>query len=601
MNDNIQPESEPAASEPVPQASIDELIENLPDQFPAAVDIIKTDIVPYLLDCSPGVRDHYIKIIKKRTHAASIKCVSLLIDEVAEEINDSVSCSDSDAVIETTTTDPEIIEGAEQIALDPMLFKKKIDIVNQLGVINERKNIGFYQLVIDSRLLPMGSAGSDALAMKNSGHYGAGKSFPLFISLKLYPKNAYHLISSGSEKSLYSIAGGLTHKVLILAEALALESSGRKDNELAYAIRTLVSEGQIKYQTTAWVDKKPLTIIKKIAGPTSLVTTTIKGKLEDQLDDRMITVHPNTSAMQTKDIIERTAEKASGGGMVVDEKMIQAYQYFHDSLISADVVVPYAGGIAAFVSRNGSLPISARRSFKRVLSAIKTITLLYQKQRRRDAQGRFIADISDYAIVYQLMEESFAESLGDVKRYTDDRIQMIEAAGTMTPRQLAKRTGVSTAAISQWSKPLLDKGVLGWCDENDAVFGDDLALEKAKRSGKAYLVVVGGNSLPSPFQLTGDPAWDRGGDLWTAYDLGVDQGGVDDQKLLETRDEISESVEDSDIDSDGTGEGVKALSGKTNDEIKKIMESFREKQVVDEQDQEAGKQLYLDFSNVLSM
>jgi hypothetical protein len=104
-------------------------------------------------------------------------------------------------------------------------------------------------------------------------------------------------------------------KALILAEALALESSGRKDNELAYAIRTLVSEGQIKYQTTAWVDKKPVTIIKKIAGPTSLVTTTIKGKLEDQLDDRMITAHPNTSAMQTKDIIERTAQTASGNGM----------------------------------------------------------------------------------------------------------------------------------------------------------------------------------------------------------------------------------------------------------------------------------------------
>jgi hypothetical protein len=68
--------------------------------------------------------------------------------------------------------------------------------------------IGLYNLVIDSRLLPMGSAGSDALAMKNSGHYGAGKSYPLFMSLLLYPKSAYHLISSGSEKSLYQIEGG---------------------------------------------------------------------------------------------------------------------------------------------------------------------------------------------------------------------------------------------------------------------------------------------------------------------------------------------------------------------------------------------------------
>ena len=417
MTDNIQPELQ---TEP---STIDILIENLPEQFPAAVDIIKFDIAPHLIDCNPGVRDHYIKVIKKRTNAASIKSVSMLIDEATQEINASVAGNDSDAVIETTIIDPEIIDAAEQIAFDPMLFRKKMDIINQLGVINERKNIGLYQLVIDSRLLPMGSAGSEALAMKNSGHYGAGKSFPLFTTLKLYPKSAYRLISSGSEKSLYSIEGGLQHKVLILAEALALESNGRKDNELAYAIRTLVSEGQIKYQTTAWVDKKPVTIIKKIAGPTSLVTTTIKGKLEDQLDDRMITAHPNTTVNQTRDIIERTAETASGNGVVVDEMIIRAYQHYHDSLVSAEVVIPFAQDIAAFVSQNGSLPLSARRSFKRVLSGAKTITLLHQKQRSRDEQGRFIADISDYAIAYQLLEESFAESLGNVKRYTDDRIR----------------------------------------------------------------------------------------------------------------------------------------------------------------------------------
>ena len=101
----------------------------------------------------------------------------------------------------------------------------------------------------------------------------------------------------------------------------------------------------------------------------------------------------------------------------------------------------------------------------------------------------------------------------------------------MTPRELAERTGVSTAAISQWSKPLIEKGVLTWCDETGVVFGDDLALEKAKRSGKAFLCVAGGKSLPSPFQLTGDPRWDKGGDLYAAYDLQLDDGSGDDDRL----------------------------------------------------------------------
>jgi hypothetical protein len=57
MTDNQQQE----------KSTIDELIENLPDQFPDAVDMIKFDIAPHLIECNPGVRDHYIKVIKKRT------------------------------------------------------------------------------------------------------------------------------------------------------------------------------------------------------------------------------------------------------------------------------------------------------------------------------------------------------------------------------------------------------------------------------------------------------------------------------------------------------------------------------------------------------
>ena len=200
-----------------------------------------------------------------------------------------------------------------------------------------------------------------------------------------------------------------------------------------------------------------MTFVKSIEGPTSLLTTTIKGKLEDQLDDRMITIHPNTSVLQTKDILDRTASVAAGNNGAVDEKTISAWKRFHDCLVSVEVVIPYAADIASFVSKQGSLPLSVRRSFKRVLSAIKTITLLYQKQRAQDEQGRFIADMTDYTIAYQLLEESFAESLDHTKRYTDERIEVVESEGIMTPKALSEKIGVSTSAISQWLKPLIEK------------------------------------------------------------------------------------------------------------------------------------------------
>ena len=242
-------------SDQTSQSPIDALIDQLPENFPSAVETIKYEIAPLLVDCNPGIVDHYVKTIKKKTKAASIKSVSMLIDESINEMENSVNESSS-PIEDIQTADPEVIEAADQIAHDPMLFKNKIDIINQLGVVGERRNIGLYQLVIDSRILPLAGAGSEALAIKNSGHYGAGKSYPLFTCLKLYPKCTYHLITSGSEKSLYSIEGGLKHKALILAEALALESHGNRDNELAYGIRSLVSEGHLKYQYTGFKDKK---------------------------------------------------------------------------------------------------------------------------------------------------------------------------------------------------------------------------------------------------------------------------------------------------------------------------------------------------------
>lgn len=188
--------------------NLEELIEQLPEQFPDAV------VAPLLLDCNAGVQDHYIKTIKKKTGAASIKSVSLIIDEAIERINTEETASDKNELDEISK-DPEVQKMAEQIAQDSMLLKNKIDLIGQLGVIGERKNIALYMTVLDSCLLPMGSTGSEALAIKNSGPYGAGKFHPMFACLRLYPKEAYHLITSGSAKSLYHVQGGLKHKALI--------------------------------------------------------------------------------------------------------------------------------------------------------------------------------------------------------------------------------------------------------------------------------------------------------------------------------------------------------------------------------------------------
>jgi hypothetical protein len=73
----------------------------------------------------------------------------------------------------------------------------------------------------------------------------------------------------------------------------------------------------------------------------------------------------------------------------------------------------------------------------------------------------------------------------------------------------------------------------------------------------------------------------HGGDLWAAYDLALgDPAGDSDQASAMIENLSSEAVESFDAGhSKGTDmTAVNALSGKSNDEIKKLLESLRDKQ-----------------------
>jgi len=531
---------------PLESPSIEALIDSLPESFPQATDTIKRHIAPLMTGADEGLRDHYVTLIKKRTNAASKHSVKVLIQSTLEKLQEEPGESPLRQEDSSKGLDPEILERVGEIKLDPQLFKKRMDLVSLQGVTGERSTIGLYTLIIDSAKLPMGQGGSKALAGKNSGPQGSGKSHTMFKVLTLFSPNDYHLITSGSSKSLYNMDKDLMYKALILTEALTLEGKNG-DTELAYAIRSLVSEGMLTYQYTGFEEGKKVTKIQHMAGPTALITTTVRGRLEEQLEDRLIQFHPDTSDRQTANIISTTADQASGNAQAVDEKEIKAWREFHARIVPCEVVVPFASDIAEAITKY-SLPISARRAFKRVISATETVALIHQHQRARDGAGRVIAEMSDYAIVYQLMKEPFRESLGQRNRYTDTRIRMIKSMGPITPRRIAEREGVSGASISEWMKPWIEKGVLVWCDEAGAEFPDQACLEKAKRTGNAYVRFQGMCDLPSPYDLTGDERWAPGGELDAFYDLELGEESDDSEVVDE------ESEDDSGLEIDGNAE-----------------------------------------------
>jgi hypothetical protein len=175
---------------------------------------------------------------------------------------------------------------------------------------------------------------------------------------------------------------------------------------------------------------------------------------------------------------------------------------------------------------------SLLRGYYRVCAGSKTVALAHQYQREKDDYGRIVAEMPDYAIAYQLIKDAFLEGLGQKNYYTDKRLQLISKVGKMTAKRVAEITGVSVAAIFQWLNPQISKGVLTWCDEDGVKFADKDSLEKAKRSGNAYVRINGTLGLPSPFDMSGDERWSPGGALFREYDLGLedadDQGSLND-------------------------------------------------------------------------
>jgi DNA primase len=501
----------------------DMLIDKLPGDFIKAQPLLKQDLLPLLTRLDKGIQEYYLEHIRKKVKISK-PAIAAELDDVVRDIESKKKQAALKPV------DPVIQALANALAKDPALLRKRIDAVNESGVVNERNVIAMIFATLDSRLCLGDSANPTTLSIKISGHHGSGKSFAVKMCLVIYDDRAYYLMTGGSTKSLYYLQHGLEHKALIVAEAFQLQANNAADNEFAYVIRSLLSEGCVSYQVPQKdADGNFVTVEKRLDGPTSLITTTIIEKLEPQLEDRLFTIHPDESMDQTKAITYRTATIKDGSFKGIDSQIVEMFKLYHSMLKPVEVVIPYARQIVHYINQADRLPIATRRAFGRVLAIIQTVVCAYQFQRDKDDQGRLKADMADYWMALQIVREAFRETLGQQGKEATERLDFIRDNGPVQFKTLTSEWGVSKSALSGWVRSKVYDLLLAWCDENGDEFGDDASLKKAKRSGCAYLRVTDSygsddvTGLPTPYELTRDPDWDEGGKLLLLYDLALDQ------------------------------------------------------------------------------
>ena len=114
------------------------------------------------------------------------------------------------------------------------------------------------------------------------------------------------------------------------------------------------------------------------------------------------------------------------------------------------MVIPYAATLAEMVP---PVAIRLRRDFKTILTLIRAHALLHQASRRKDGDGRLIAEIADYTAVRELVADLVAEG-AEVTVKPEVR----ETVSAVADLLAAGRTEVMQADIQKVLK--LDKSVV---------------------------------------------------------------------------------------------------------------------------------------------
>ena len=294
-----------------------------------------------------------------------------------------------------------------------------------------------------------------------------GKTYTLSLILKLLPPEAYVGIDAGSPKVLIYLDVELRHKVLVFGEADSLPAG--EDNPAASAIRALLQDHRLHYQVVVRDPAAGDFTVRDIdvPGPTTLLTTYTR-RLGDQLDSRLYTIDLTDSQAQIQQALTTQARIELDGSLEPPDALI-AFQALLQAKAPWDVVVPYAGHLAEALGRSPAAP-RLLRDFARLLSLVKSVTVLRHKRRHRDATGRLIAALDDYRIVRSLVFEVYADSVtGGANQMIRDAVELVKqlrAEGNehVTVTMIANKLGISKMAASR-RVAAAERG--GWLVDND--------------------------------------------------------------------------------------------------------------------------------------
>lgn len=344
-----------------------------------------------------------------------------------------------------------IIDGADIFALAAEAMARR-------GYAGEPAHVELLYAIFTSRLLER------PMCAFLKAPSSSGKSWLLNRTLELFPPEAYEIKSGFTPKAIAYGRSDLSHRVLAIQESSGLQ--GREGNML---VRTLISEGLIRWEVAGREQDGFATREVVRPGPIAFVMTTTHNVLHGEDETRALSIQVDDTTAHTRRVLDSIAGRYSGAAdKVVNLVPWHAYQRW----LAAgpyDVAIPFAGAIAQHYWAQAN---RSKRDFEQVLTAIGASALMHQAQRETDGCGRVIATVDDYAMARRFLLAVLGEASGAAvpasvretyQAVFNCAVDLATSPDVMTwPNltQLAAKLGVDKAAASRRVAKAKELGLL---------------------------------------------------------------------------------------------------------------------------------------------
>jgi DNA primase catalytic core len=343
------------------------------------------------------------------------------------------------------TLTPEEREAALTWLREPNLIGRLRAAFHQAGIIGEETNTLVAYLAGVSRKLER------PLAIIIQSASAAGKTTLMDAVLSFFPEEDRVKYSAMTGQSLYYLGEtNLKHKILAVVEEAGAEKA-------SYALKLLQSEGELTIASTGKdpATGKMVTQEYHVEGPVMIFLTTTAIDLDEELQNRCLTLAVDESAEQTGRIHQLQRERRTLAGLLAKverQDVLKKLRNAQRLLQTVDVLNPYAPSLTFATARTRN-----RRDHEKYLTLIDAIALLHQHQRETrtlPSGQRFIeVTLDDIALANELAPEILGRSLDELPPQTRRLLGYI--------RELVKRKSGDAKAASTFSRREL-RDHCGW-------------------------------------------------------------------------------------------------------------------------------------------